>query len=198
MGKSNLLNKTNPSPSKDVNLSRVEALILKSVFLLVLILTLFDVWHDFTSHSPAVHFITDISLSAIIMVALGILIYRTAKKEDDLVNLKLAYEHAQESHAKEKSLILKNFGEYIDHQLGEWKLTQAEKEIATLLLKGLSHQEIAEIRSTSERTVRQQSLNVYAKSGLRGRSDLAAFFLEDILNVPPMQVKVEKVNNIGS
>jgi DNA-binding CsgD family transcriptional regulator len=37
------------------------------------------------------------------------------------------------------------------------------------------------LRRTSERTVRQQALNVYRKSGLNGRSDMAAFFLEDLL-----------------
>jgi DNA-binding NarL/FixJ family response regulator len=37
------------------------------------------------------------------------------------------------------------------------------------------------MRQTSERTVRQQALSIYRKSGLTGRSDLAAFFLEDVL-----------------
>ena len=53
--------------------------------------------------------------------------------------------------------------------------------MALLLLKGLSHREIAEARATAETTVRQQALALYRKSGLRGRSDLAAFFLEDLL-----------------
>jgi DNA-binding NarL/FixJ family response regulator len=50
-----------------------------------------------------------------------------------------------------------------------------------LQLKGLRHKAIAELRQTSERTVRQQALAVYRKSGLGGRTDLAAFFLEDLL-----------------
>ena len=37
------------------------------------------------------------------------------------------------------------------------------------------------MRDASERTVRQQALAVYAKSGLGGRAELAAFFLEDLL-----------------
>lgn len=52
---------------------------------------------------------------------------------------------------------------------------------ALLLLKGLSHKVIAEVRATSERTVRQQALAVYRKAGLAGRAELAAFFLEDLL-----------------
>jgi hypothetical protein len=38
-------------------------------------------------------------------------------------------------------------------------------------------------RHTSEKTARVQSSAVYAKSGLSGRSELSAFFLEDLL--PP-------------
>ena len=49
------------------------------------------------------------------------------------------------------------------------------------MLKGLSFKEIAPVRGTSERTVRQQALAVYAKAGLAGRAELAAFFLEDLL-----------------
>ncbi len=69
----------------------------------------------------------------------------------------------------------------IDKEFDRWKLTGAEKETAHLLLKGLSHKEIAAIRSCAEKTIRQQSTAIYAKSGLGGRSELAAYFLEDLL-----------------
>jgi DNA-binding CsgD family transcriptional regulator len=69
----------------------------------------------------------------------------------------------------------------IDRQLERWSLSPAEREVALLLLKGLSHKEIAGVRATSERTVRQQALVVYRKAGLGGRAELSAFFLEDLL-----------------
>ena len=69
----------------------------------------------------------------------------------------------------------------IDAQLERWSLTAAEKEIALLLLKGLSHKEIAALRDVGETTVRQQARAIYRKAGLGGRHDLAAFFLEDLL-----------------
>lgn len=68
-------------------------------------------------------------------------------------------------------------------QLEQWQLSAAEREVAFLLLKGLSLKEIAAARGTSEKTARVQSSAVYAKSGLAGRSELSAFFLEDLL--PP-------------
>jgi hypothetical protein len=49
------------------------------------------------------------------------------------------------------------------------------------LLKGFSHKEIARLRRTSEMTVRQQATAVYQKSGLGGRAELSAFFLDDLL-----------------
>ena len=72
----------------------------------------------------------------------------------------------------------------IDRQLDQWQLSVAEKEVAFLLLKGLSLKDIAALRGTAEKTVRAQSAAVYAKSGLAGRTELSAFFLEDLL-LPP-------------
>ena len=69
----------------------------------------------------------------------------------------------------------------IDQQLSRWHLSAAEKEVAFLLLKGYGLKEIARARNTSEKTARAQSAAIYAKAGLSGRSELAAFFLEDLL-----------------
>jgi DNA-binding NarL/FixJ family response regulator len=81
---------------------------------------------------------------------------------------------------------LRGLGEAIDRQFVRWHLTPAEREVGLLLLKGLSHKEAAAARSTSETTIRQQALAIYRKSGLRNRSELSAFFLEDLL-LPPEQ-----------
>ena len=77
--------------------------------------------------------------------------------------------------------LLEGLGAAIERQFERWKLTPAESEVALLLLKGLSHREVSRLRETSERTVRQQSRAVYLKAGLSGRSELSAFFLEDLL-----------------
>lgn len=77
--------------------------------------------------------------------------------------------------------LLQGLGEEIDRQLCAWQLTPAERETALLLLKGFSHKEIASLTQKSERTVRQQAVAVYRKSGLGGRAELSAFFLDDLL-----------------
>jgi DNA-binding CsgD family transcriptional regulator len=76
---------------------------------------------------------------------------------------------------------LRGLGEAIDAQLRAWDLTPAERETALLLLKGYGHKEIAALQGKSERTVRQHAIAVYRKSGLSGRAELSAFFLEDLL-----------------
>ncbi len=77
--------------------------------------------------------------------------------------------------------LLAGLGEAIDSQFSNWNLTEAEREVALLLLKGLSVKEAAAIRATKERTIRAQARTIYSKAGLTGRAALSAFFLEDLL-----------------
>lgn len=65
-------------------------------------------------------------------------------------------------------------------QFADWRLTAGECDVAVLMLKGLSHKEIAALRNSSAATVRQQAAAVYGKSGLTSRAELAAYFLEDL------------------
>jgi DNA-binding CsgD family transcriptional regulator len=85
-------------------------------------------------------------------------------------------------------IFLSGLGAEIDRQFREWGLTPVERETALLLLKGYGHKEIAELQQKSERTVRQHSVVVYRKSGLAGRAQLSAFFLEDLL-LPELSAK---------
>ncbi len=71
----------------------------------------------------------------------------------------------------------------IESQFADWRLTAAEADVAGLLLKGASLREIAGLRRTSEATIRQQAQNVYRKSGLGTRSELSAYFLEDLFSL---------------
>jgi DNA-binding CsgD family transcriptional regulator len=77
--------------------------------------------------------------------------------------------------------VLEGLGTAIDTQFEGWGLTPTEREVALGLLKGQSHKQIAHLTGRSERTVRQHAVSVYGKSGLTGRAELAAFFLEDLI-----------------
>lgn len=75
----------------------------------------------------------------------------------------------------------KEYQEVIQWQFNEWALSPSEKEVALLMLKGLSIKEISQARSTQEKTVRKQASAIYDKSNLGGRHELSAWFFEDLL-----------------
>ncbi len=81
----------------------------------------------------------------------------------------------------------------VDNQFNSWHLTEVEKEIGYLLLKGFSLKEIANYRQTAEITVRQQSARIYEKARLAGRIELSAFFMQDFLIQP--NISETKINS---
>lgn len=101
-------------------------------------------------------------------------LYRTRV---DLVKARVETERWRQ----ESRELLQGLGVAIHKQFSAWNLTKAEAEVGLFLLKGLSNKQIAQIRQTSERTIREQARALYRKSGLSGRSELSAFFLEDLL-----------------
>ena len=86
--------------------------------------------------------------------------------------------------SEEKSRTARLSGELLAvmrNQFVQWGLSRSESDIALLLIKGLSMQEIADARQVKEKTVRQQATSVYAKSGYAGRHELVAHFIEDLM-----------------
>lgn len=71
----------------------------------------------------------------------------------------------------------------MQRQFAQWGLSPSESEVALLLIKGLSMKEISELREVKEKTVRQQATSIYSKSGYAGRHELAAHFIEDLMNM---------------
>lgn len=109
--------------------------------------------------------------------------WRNAKEELTVTRTTLAVKNAEnDKWRNEYNKLLQGVSASIDQQFNTWGLTEAEKQVAMLLLKGLSFKEIAELRSTSEKTTRQQATVIYQKSNLPGRAELSAFFLEDFLS----------------
>lgn len=132
------------------------------------------VWHE------VVLFV--ISLAAIIMQIRVILLKNSHinSLSAELLETKKSYQDWREKSQSASH----ELSRLIEHQFGLWQLSHSEKDVALLLIKGLSMKEIADTRLTHEKTVRQQATSIYKKSGLSGRQELAAFFLEDMLNFP--------------
>lgn len=68
----------------------------------------------------------------------------------------------------------------MEKQFELWGMTAAERDVGLLILKGLSHKEIAHLRGTTEATVRQQAQSIYFKSDLPGKTAFSGYFLEDL------------------
>jgi DNA-binding CsgD family transcriptional regulator len=81
----------------------------------------------------------------------------------------------------EAEAVRAGLGAALDKQFEAWGLTSAQREVALLVLKGLSYKEVADLRQTAEHTVRNQALAIFRKAGLAGRAEMAAYFIEDLL-----------------
>lgn len=121
-----------------------------------------------------------------VLVAVGVVlvfVMQYRQREEQLAvlrDLEVARLEGQRWRSESRAL-LAGLGEAIDAQFSRWNLTEAEREVAVLLLKGLSLKEISAVRATTERTIRAQAQAIYSKAGLTGRAALSAFFLEDLL-----------------
>jgi DNA-binding NarL/FixJ family response regulator len=143
-----------------------------------------DVTEDLKNGVTTWHLAAELAVGAIALGGLFYLLKGSVKLKNDLraaVKQSVAVKTEAEAWRAESRKYIDGLSKAIDDQLTKWELTAAEKEVAFLLLKGLSLKEIAEVRKTSERTARAQSIAIYSKSGVSGRSALAAFFLEDLL-----------------
>jgi len=160
------------------------AIVLSSI---VFALITLDIVGDYQEGITLGHIIIEVVILLVSLVGIiyfAWFYYQTAqsKIEGLAQDLDQAHQQALQWRAANKTLVA-GLSKQILKQFSVWGLTAAEAEVGMLLLKGLSHQEIAGVRSTSERTIRDQARAVYRKSGLSGRSALSAFFLEDLL--PP-------------
>lgn len=82
------------------------------------------------------------------------------------------------------------FMQVLDEKLTSWQLTPAERDVALFAIKGLSIAEIAEIRATSEGTVKAQTNAIYRKAHVSGRPQLLSLFIDELMGdalpgVPP-------------
>lgn len=74
------------------------------------------------------------------------------------------------------------FMELLEERFNAWGLTPAEKDVALFAIKGMSISEIANLRSTSEGTVKAQTNAIYRKAGVSGRAQLLSLFIDDLMN----------------
>jgi DNA-binding CsgD family transcriptional regulator len=74
------------------------------------------------------------------------------------------------------------FMELVEEHFDDWGLTGAERDVALFALKGLSIAEIAELRATSQGTVKAQTNAIYRKAGVSGRPQLLSLFVDELMD----------------
>lgn len=155
---------------------------------LIALLNISDFVIDYREGSDTLHLLQEAFLVIASCGGIGYLLSEVMirHRETDRIKQQLvnANNNLLASNEKLKE-ISQHYSEVINQQLADWSLTPSEMEVAKLLLKGLSFHEIADVRETKEKTVRQQASAIYRKSGLNGRHEFSAWFFEDFLQVSP-------------
>lgn len=162
--------------------------LLKSIFLpavFILILFLIDISLDLHEQIEPKHLFIELLIYTV-AIYIGYIFYRFYKLEKKTI--KDVQQNISETHTeikywqnKNKSLI-DGLSKKIHEEFKSWELTKAETDVALLIIKGFSLEEIAGLRGTSERTIRDQAASVYRKAKLRNRIELSAYFLEELLS----------------
>ncbi len=167
----------------DKNMRYSKETVLMVVLFSVVVASGFDLYVDLSHGAPFSHIAKEAVILALASVTVIWILLEQAQQKRQISQLKQELASIDKNHEAMSDYIQtmrKQLSEVISKQFNDWQLTASEKEIAWLLLKGLSLKEIAVLRDTLEKTVRQQASSTYKKAGVSGRHAFAAWFIEDL------------------
>lgn len=150
------------------------------LILLLILMNIYDISYHwiFEGHLNLHQIVEAILLFLIILFIFVIRFY-------NILHLKTIDENIQKKE-KEYMLLKKKYNQSLKHvrkgieeQFENWNFTEEEKKVARMIILGYSFKQIASILNKSEKTIRNQSLSIYQKSGMINRHDLSGFFLND-------------------
>jgi DNA-binding CsgD family transcriptional regulator len=158
--------------------------ILSITLICIIVLKIADLNADVADEASLTHLIQE---SILILISSGLfifLIFDIRQRSNNAKELKAELEASSKREQKvtaELHQSKQQFSKAIEAQFNVWGLTPSEKEVAMFLLRGLTLSEIAEMRSTSEKTIRHHASAIYRKADCKGRHGLAALFFENLI-----------------
>ena len=127
-----------------------------------------DAAADYLAGQISAHLVFEMLVALALGMAFGVMVLRQTLEEMRAQDAALATARGA-------------LADVIAAQFTDWGLTPAERDVGFLALKGLDVAEIAELRGRAAGTVRAQLTRIYAKAGVSGRAQFAAWFVEDLL-----------------
>jgi len=158
--------------------------LISGFLILIVIASAGDLAADLSQGASTSHLVQETVLLLLALAGLGWLLLDNLRKKQLIRNLHAELEEIQKIPQQAPKEVLEaksKLSELISTQFSAWALTNSEKEVGLLLLKGFSLKEISALRGTAEKTIRQQASSIYQKSGVSGRHAFAAWFIEDFL-----------------
>tara|TARA_B100000925_G_scaffold291935_1_gene282640 strand:- start:6275 stop:6772 length:498 start_codon:yes stop_codon:yes gene_type:complete len=164
------------------------------ILVVVLLLLVFDILAGFTREELVQDSIFELLISStheiftIILVVLGISLlwrwYQDAIFEVDVLNESIqTLDNKLQFTEQEVAFYKTSLNSLLNSHYKKWSLSKSEEDVCYYLVKGLAIKEIAKLRNTSERTVRNQATIIYDKANVAGRHELAAVFLNSFMTV---------------
>lgn len=154
------------------------------LLVLIMLFKLLDIVADFQLDIPAWHIAQEgilVLLTVIATVYLSHDLMRRSRQVKTLAQRLAKADKQIDNMTSQMRSARQEYSQAVSSQFTTWGFTKSEQQVAFLLLKGLSFKEIAEVRQTKEKTVRQQASSIYSKADVDGRHTFCAWFMEDFI-----------------
>lgn len=165
-----------------------EHLLLIALLVVIIIASSFDILLDISQGVGAYHIVQEAIITLLAIIAMVWVLRSLRQKMREIRHLReslraqyKARDQASVDSSRQLATARRELAAEIHQQFERWALSASEQQIGMLLIKGLTLKEIANIRDTNEKTVRQQASSIYQKSGVNGRHGFSAWFIEDFL-----------------
>ena len=161
-------------------------IILILLLMAMIVFGILDLYDDSLHGLDLSHMLFESSFILVCLWAIVVLfrgVTRQKNQFEELVRSESGIRKAFEEWKTKTRSLRENLRKNFEQQFDEWNFSKAEREVAFLILRGYSFDQVSSLLSKSERTVRKQAGSLYEKSGFHNRAEFVGFFLESIFEL---------------